>query len=446
MKRIFFILIFLFLINTIYSQTTALPDTIRTCRVDSVLLDAGVGFLSYDWNTGDTTSSIWVYTIGNYIVTVNSGDTLTITDTVYVYILYAQIAQNETTILCGDSTYINVDSANLTYLWEPGLEENDSIFIYPKDTSTYFVTITDPNNYLNYCIDSIKINVDARITIDSLYQINMGCPGEEKGQMKVDVSGGFPPYTYYWSAGYPLHEDSSIVIGLSDRKYTLKITDTIGCELKKKFDVKAFPIPGLEIITDPGDTIYIQRPQISFAFNNPDYDSLFVDSFKVTVWTWDFGDGFTSTDAAPTHYYSDVGTYDVCLNFTTFYGCIDDTCINVEVKPVKLKIPNVFTPNGDGINDKFEIVIDEEGDSGGGTVKSISSNTNSEKLINDYYLSNTLLIFNRWGKKVYEVNDYKNDWDGDNLSNGVYYYVLKCEGQKSDDVYKGSVTIIGKNK
>jgi gliding motility-associated-like protein len=72
--------------------------------------------------------------------------------------------------------------------------------------------------------------------------------------------------------------------------------------------------------------------------------------------------------------------------------------------PVKL-IPNIITPNGDGVNDKFFI---------------------NEQLL---YEPVHLIVYNRWGGIVYQDQDYRNDWNGDNffgkpLSEGTYYYVL----------------------
>jgi gliding motility-associated-like protein len=61
-------------------------------------------------------------------------------------------------------------------------------------------------------------------------------------------------------------------------------------------------------------------------------------------------------------------------------------------------IPNVFTPNGDSFNEYFEI----------------------QKI--EVYTENHLNIYNRYGSLVYERNNYNNDWNGDGLSSGVYYY------------------------
>lgn len=86
----------------------------------------------------------------------------------------------------------------------------------------------------------------------------------------------------------------------------------------------------------------------------------------------------------------------------------------------KLRIPNVFTPNGDGKNDYF--VID-----------GIQIHPN-----------NVVSIFNRWGNEVYRsTGGYKNTWDGAGLSSGTYYYVIKVDASKSDSPsYAGWITIL----
>ncbi|MFD3002886.1 ice-binding family protein [Pontibacter toksunensis] len=84
-----------------------------------------------------------------------------------------------------------------------------------------------------------------------------------------------------------------------------------------------------------------------------------------------------------------------------------------------ISFPNVFSPNNDGNNDLWVI----------------------QNLQN--YSQHELIILNRWGNEVYKSKSYKNNWDGDNLSEGTYFYVVRlkmCNG--SDKTFKGFVTIV----
>ena len=88
-----------------------------------------------------------------------------------------------------------------------------------------------------------------------------------------------------------------------------------------------------------------------------------------------------------------------------------------EVNP--LIVPNIFTPNGDNVNDTFFIPGLET------------------------YSENELTIINRWGNHVYEKKDYKNDWAGQGLVEGTYYYVLKVKNKTGAwDSYKGYLTLV----
>jgi len=78
-------------------------------------------------------------------------------------------------------------------------------------------------------------------------------------------------------------------------------------------------------------------------------------------------------------------------------------------------IPNVITPNGDGINDSFEIVYTK-----GNAIWDIE-------------------IYNRFGKKIYDCRNYKNDWKGDKYPSGLYYYVVYERTEKK--TYKGWLQI-----
>ena len=125
-----------------------------------------------------------------------------------------------------------------------------------------------------------------------------------------------------------------------------------------------------------------------------------------TVWFWTFGDDSTSVLNEPTHTYSYAGIYTICLVASNQYGCSDTACVDIELEPAEIIIPNIFTPNGDLVNDKFEI-----------------------QGINDRF---GIRIFNRWCNLLFEEKPYLNQWDGINnngslLNNGTYYYILTNE-------------------
>jgi gliding motility-associated-like protein len=90
------------------------------------------------------------------------------------------------------------------------------------------------------------------------------------------------------------------------------------------------------------------------------------------------------------------------------------------VSAANLFIPNLFTPNGDGTNDAFEI-----------------------RGLN-LFSENELTIINRWGNELYKATNYKNDWTGAGLNEGTYYYLLRVKENSSSQwqVFKGYITLI----
>jgi len=77
-------------------------------------------------------------------------------------------------------------------------------------------------------------------------------------------------------------------------------------------------------------------------------------------YSWDMGDGLTETGATIQHNYQIAGNelaYTITLTATSLYGCTDTVSVIVDVVPF---VPNVFTPNGDGINDIFMEDLDLE--------------------------------------------------------------------------------------
>ncbi len=149
---------------------------------------------------------------------------------------------------------------------------------------------------------------------------------------------------------------------------------------------------------------------------------------NIVTTTWSFGNGISlvtkSSSISPSTVYDLAGTYTVTA-IVNKGECQDRTVkvINVEI-PSSLEIPNVFTPNGDGINDLFFVK---------------AANLSQIKIS----------ILDRWGHKVYDIVSEKGNiaWDGKNqfgkdVADGVYLYVITAKGY-DDKVFeqKGSVTV-----
>ena len=141
-KKFFILFLLIVLSSQGFAQIEVLPETTRSCKVDSLLLDAGSGFNTYLWNTGATNPQIWVDTSGIYWVHVTA-DTIDIVDSTNVIILDVQIAQNDTTIFCGDTIVLSGTSKGFDYVWSPVTEFTDTIYTYPRDTTMYYAEISD---------------------------------------------------------------------------------------------------------------------------------------------------------------------------------------------------------------------------------------------------------------------------------------------------------------
>jgi gliding motility-associated-like protein len=138
---------------------------------------------------------------------------------------------------------------------------------------------------------------------------------------------------------------------------------------------------------------------------------------------WDFGDGNGSTQANPQHQYVASAINDVCLTAINSQGCENKVCQKVEsLIVIYYDVPNAFTPNGDGKNDKVGV-------RGFGIVKM------------------NFRIFNRWGQLVFQSTDPSQGWDGYYQGRlqpmDVYGYTLEVE-MYSGDKYtkKGDITLL----
>jgi len=177
------------------------------------------------------------------------------------------------------------------------------------------------------------------------------------------------------------------------------------------------------------------------TFTNYCDSAIFADNPDAS-WYWNFDDGTVdSTQWNAIHTFSTWGDYNVMFYISTAYGCKSSIKHTVIVEQ-DLEFPNIITPNGDGVNDVFAI-------------KNLNTSINPEDP--DEYRTNTLQIFDRWGKKVYETENYdtymkdeqlfvgKKAFGGEKLQDGQYYFSFYYKGKIKTVKYSGSLIIIRNN-
>lgn len=143
-----------------------------------------------------------------------------------------------------------------------------------------------------------------------------------------------------------------------------------------------------------------------------------------TVSEWEMGSGARLYDTHPVYSFKETGQHRITLTVTDEgSGCSSaDSTLQITVTDAFIGFPDVFTPNGDNVNDVFRPAY---------------------KSIKNYHIT----IYSRWGRKVYESTDIEGGWDGTigsaKAADGVYMYVAEADGFDKGVHFtrKGSVTL-----
>ncbi|HRD39029.1 MAG TPA: PKD domain-containing protein [Bacteroidia bacterium] len=273
-----------------------------------------------------------------------------------------------------------------TYNWSNG-STSSSINVqanYATTPNVYTLTISDgcsvPNAVALYTLD-VNPLPSGTITAD----VTSGC-----APLSVNFSavGTSTTDVLNWSFGNGLGSGSPINNVYTDPGvYTvqLNITNQFGCKMEyvNQNYIQVFGVPVAEFFPTP-QSATILDPGIHFTNTSTGASSYF----------WDFGDynsPFNNTTAMhPDHVYELAGVYQVYLVAINDKGCMDTVMHLVEITPdYALYIPNVFTPDGNGLNDTFQpkgVGIDED----------------------DY----KMYIFDRWGEIIFTSDEFRKGWDG----------------------------------
>ncbi len=446
----------------VYNLPNVTANSASICPGKFTVLTAA-GAITYTWSTFQTSASINVspsvqttYTVAGTDI---NGCSDTAVATVYVHPL-PSVSSNNTSICPGGTAILNASGA-LTYTWNTS-QTGSSISVSPSSATGYTVIGTDANGCNNFSVSNVSIYALPTITVNS----PSTCPGTNT---TLTASGAS---TYSWSTA---QSGTSITVPGVATSYTVAGTDANGCVNAAIATVSLLPLPvaqavagdtiicvyqsgtlsvnagpytyswsgpggnlgnGLSVSTTQAGvytltasnscgsaitqfTVAMSSPQAGFGSSpitaNAPATFTFTNSSSGTALTnyWDLANGNSSTQPNPTTTYTVEGWYTISLIVTDQYGCKDTATINLLVTDTLLPVivPNVFTPNGDQINDVFFV----EGKD---------------------LVSLHCAIYDRWGLKLYEWNDPKDGWNGKNaatgqsVSDGTYYYILTYTDRK----------------
>lgn len=395
---------------TVNNPTVSLGADVILCNNDSVLITATAGFSQYQWqfnsiNFPTTGLSVFVSQPGTYSIIAFDSAGCIAQDTVLVSADFVTLSLiNDTAFCFGNTITVNAPGGFSSYQWQLNnntISNSNSLIV--SQSGNYSLTVSN----INGCTSADNVIV----TVNPLPQITTTgsgtvCYGQS---VTLTASGGT---VYNWSPPSFLSSTNgatTICTPATDIDYIVTGTDANGCSNIAEVNilVNENPVAKFNYSVDYGCNGIELKAQ-----NN---------STSASGYQWSFGDGSFSQESHPVHYYTIL--QNASLQLIAFNGiCADTASINnISFEAPRLnEIPNVFTPNGDLINDCFEI----EG---------------LEKFSSCF----SIQIFNRWGNEVYKSNNASHCWKGKNLNDenlaaGVYFYVLSIVDKK----FNGAIHII----
>jgi len=289
-----------------------------------------------------------------------------------------------------------------TFEWKLG----DGTTIIKPDTSSIIYQYKSPGQYvikLKAFDPGTCLEKDSTSTIVTVFR-PQGRAGNDAaicygGSVQIIANGGT---TYSWKDAKAIFTSaiaSPVVSPIDTTNYFVTITDSNGCVTKDTVKVKV--VPNVDV--------QFEVSRIFKCENRPALKVKNLSDIKGTTFV-DFGDGTTSDQKDVVYNYGKDGVYQIRVVGVKEF-CVYDKKISFPF--YNLFVPNVITPTSSpGFNDSFKIKY-------------------GDKYISETDLAVSFVVYDRWGTKVFEDKDYKDNWAADNLTAGVYYYDVEIEGEKA---------------
>ncbi len=329
------------------------------------------------------------------------------------------------------------DYTNISYAWVPnptgsnGLGEN---VLDGLGAGTYVLTINDENG----CSEIINATINEPTPLVITTNVTPSycrTAGFQSGGGIVEgfATGGTGDPYYQWSN--PIDETSTENTtwgGLNPGTYVFTAVDANGCIALDTVQLDSLnPIADFVITSTELSSEYKGVAPVTVNFQNASQNYINENDPSATAnfwWTLNRADGlpWQNTDNYNKEYdttYTVGGTYEVCLAVFNNNNCTDTACTEIIVfDPLSFEPVNIFTPDGDGINDLFTFEF-------------------RQQAVAEF----KCVIVNRWGVTMFEFDDVTSGWDGTDKSGspckeGVYFYSYVGKADNGDP-FKGQGTV-----
>ena len=276
-----------------------------------------------------------------------------------------------------------------SFNWGDGPVVEDRIEL---EAGVYTVEITDANGCV--VIQTAEVGQPDLLLLEAAVS-DAQCHGAAEGMIVVEPTGGNGDYSFDWGFG----DDQNYIAGVPAGNYTVTVTDRLGCAATSSYTVDQ---PDALVAQIEAEVLFHGHHVSSWGGSDGTATVEVIGGVAPYTYQWSTGAEGATIEGLT------AGEYSVLVIDAN--GC--ETWVTIRLtQPERLAIPTGFSPNGDGWNDAFEII---------GI---------------DAYPDNRLMVFNRWGQKVYEESGYHNTWrgehtNGEKLPDATYFVILEIEGEE----------------
>ena len=395
------------------------------------LYQTGTPPYTYQWSNGDTSSTLDSVTAGVYLCTIldDNGceETISVTlneptpviiDTTYISSnLCAGDANGEIIVIASGGT---PGYSNYTIKDSNGDEDQGANGVFSNLSSDdYYLWVFDAKDCISNVIE-VEVKEPALLQLISDLSQDLSCYESDDGKIKINILGGNPPYNYQ-----DLARGISGVVALQNGDIELDYLNAGDYYIEVK-DYNQCQDSILITLSQPNEVISEFTISEDLILKNDRIDVTNL-STGAGIYTWNFGDNTGDiVQYEPSHKYTQQGTFNISLVAEYYNDQLEVSCYDTAWQTINVEgydVYNVFTPNGDGVNDVYEF---------------------SDEVLTSLNVD----IFNRWGQQVFSLKDVNGFWDGKGyngelLPEGVYFFTMEAVGELGTSyVEEGTITLI----